>query len=121
AAVIDAHAHGAAADRAAMIDTIVKAGLGEAWERAVALVRKTRLWPALEDAREAFTQALHLQLSSGALHKELKAAEAALATDPTEENYRHLVEVQAQLQGVQAQEALIDGFGVSSGRAARNF
>jgi DNA primase len=104
----------------------VKAGLGEAWERAVALVRRTRLWPALEDAalddaREAFTQALHLQLSSGALHKELKAAEAAFATDTTEENYRHLVEVQAQLRSVQAQEALIDGFGVSSGRAARSF
>ena len=66
-------------------------------------------------------QALHLQLSSGALHKELKAAEAALATDPTEENYRHLVEIQAQFRAVQAQEALIDGFGVSSGRAGRNF
>jgi DNA primase len=126
AAVIDAHAHGAAADRDTMIQTIVKAGLSEAWERAVALVRRTRLWPALEDAalddaREAFAQALHLQLSSGALHKELKAAEAAFATDTTEENYRHLVEVQAQLRAVQAQEALIDGFGVSSGRAARSF
>jgi DNA primase len=126
AVVIDAHAHGLAADRQGTIDTIVKAGLGDAWERAVGLVRKTRLWPALEDAalddaREAFAQALHLQLSSGALHKELKAAEAALATDPTEENYRHLVEIQAQFRAVQAQEALIDGFGVSSGRAGRSF
>jgi DNA primase len=126
AAVIDAHAHRAAADRATMIETIVKAGLGEAWERAVALVRRTRLWPALEDAalddaREAFRQALHLQVSAGALHKELKAAEAALAADPTDENHRHLVEIQAQFRAVQAQEALIDGFGVSSGRAARNF
>jgi DNA primase len=63
----------------------------------------------------------HLQRSAGALHKELKAAEAALATDPTEENYRHLVEIQAQFRDVQAPEALVDGFGVSSGRVARNF
>lgn len=70
---------------------------------------------------DAFLQALHLQRSARTLHKELKAAEAALATDPTEENYRHFVEIQAQFRDVQAPEALIDGFGVSSGRAARNF
>jgi DNA primase len=126
AAVIDAHAHGLAGDRQAMVQAIGNAGLGEAWDRAVALIRKARLWPALEeaaldDAREAFRQALHLQLSAGALHKELKAAEAALATDPTDDNYRHFVEIQSQLRAVQAQDALIDGFGVSSGRAARNF
>jgi len=126
AALIDAHAHGMAGDRVATIEAIENAGLGEAWERAVNLIRRARLWPALEDAafddaREAFTQALHLQRSAGALHKELKAAEAVLATDPTEENYRHFVEIQAQFRDVQAPEALIDGFGVSSGRAARNF
>jgi DNA primase len=62
-----------------------------------------------------------LHRSARTLHKELKAAEAALATDPTEENYRHLVEIQTQFRDVQTPEALIDGFGVSSGRAARNF
>jgi DNA primase len=125
AAIIDAHAHGVAGDRQATVEAIVSAGLGDAWQRALLHVRNARLWPALEDAalddaREAFAQALHLQLRSGALHKELKAAEAALANDPTEENYRHLVEIQAQFRAVQAQEALIDGFGVSSGRAGRN-
>ena len=108
----------------ATVEAIGAAGLTEAWLRALTHVRNARLWPALEDAaledaREAFIQALHLQLSSGALHKELKAAEAALATDPTEENYRHLVEIQAQFRDVQATEALIEGFGVSSGRAGR--
>lgn len=126
AAVIDAHAHGIAGDRKATVEAIAVAGLSDAWERALTHVRNARLWPALEDAalddaREAFTQALHLQLSSGALHKELKAAEVALATDPTEANYRHLVEIQTQFRAVQAQDALVDGFGVSSGRAGRNF
>ena len=78
------------------------------------------MWPALEeagldDARDAFAQALHLQRSARTLHKELRAAEAALATDPTEENYRHFVEIQAQFRDVQTPEALIEGFGVSSG------
>ena len=90
----------------------------------MALIRRTRQWPALEnaaieDARDAFNQVLHLHRSQRTLHRELKQAEAALASDPTEENYRHLVEIQAQFRDVQATEALIEGFGVSSGRAGR--
>jgi DNA primase len=42
-----------------------------------------------------------------------------LANDPTDENYRHLVEIQVQLKDMQATEALIEGFGVTSGRAGR--
>jgi DNA primase len=34
-----------------------------------------------------------LQRSARTLHKELKVAETALATDPTDENYRNLVEI----------------------------
>ena len=103
------------------IAAIERAGCGEIWERAVALVRKARQWPALEDAaledaRDAFAQALHLHRSARTLHKELKQAEVALATEPTDENYRHLVEIQAQFRDVQATEALIEGFGDSSGR-----
>jgi DNA primase len=125
-AIIDAHAHGNAGDRLGAIETMRAAGLGDAWEKAVGLIRRARMWPALEeagldDARDAFAQALHLQLSAGTLHKELRAAEAALATDPTDENLRHFVEIQAQFRDVQTPEALIDGFGVSSGRAARSF
>ncbi|TJW87427.1 MAG: DNA primase, partial [Mesorhizobium sp.] len=101
-----------------------RAGCGEIWARVVALIKRARQWPALEtagldDARDAFSQALHLQRSARTLHKELKQAEAALASDPTDENYRHLVEIQAQFRDVQATEALIEGFGVSSGRAGR--
>ena len=99
-------------------------GLGETWSRAVMLVRGAHQWPALadatlEDAREAFVQALHLQRSSGSLHKELKAAEMALATDPTDENYQRLIEIQAHIRDAQSTEALIEGFGVTSGRVAR--
>jgi DNA primase len=126
AALLDAMAHDAANSRADVVATLRKAGHGERLEQAVTLARRARLWPVLEeaalgDAREAFLQALHLQRSAGALHRELKAAEMALAAEPTDENFRHFVEVQSQLRDAQATEALIEGFGVQSGRAGRGF
>jgi DNA primase len=124
AALLDALAHDLAADSGVVVGVIDRAGCRDIWERAVTLVKRARQWPALEgaaidDARDAFGQALHLHRTARTLHRELKQAETALATDPTDENYRHLIEVQAQFRDVQATEALIEGFGVSSGRAGR--
>ncbi len=124
--LLDAMAHNLANNRDTVIVYLERAGCGEIWARATELMKKTRQWPALEgaaleDAREAFAQALHLHRSAGTLHKELKAAEMALANEPTDENYRHLVEIQAQFRDVQATEALIEGFGIPSGRAGRSF
>ncbi|MDQ6436446.1 DNA primase [Mesorhizobium sp. LHD-90] len=125
AAIVDAVAHGQAGDRDSLRKALGASGMDDIWERAVLLVRRARQWTALEDAavedaREAFAQALHLQRSARTLHKELKLAEAALATEPTDENYRHLIEIQAQFKDLQATEALIEGFGVLSGRADRS-
>lgn len=119
--LLDTLAHNTQAGREALVGAFGLAGLGEVWERAVALVKRTRQWPALaeaaeEDARDAFAQALHLHLSTRVLHRELKAAETALAADPSDENYRHLVEVQMQMRDAQSADALIEGFGVPSGR-----
>ncbi len=125
AGLLDAIAHGEAADREHLVAALERRELGSTWEAAQALVRRARQWPALpeaalDDAREALAQALHLHHSAGALHKELKAAEAALASEPTEENYRQLLEIQTQFRDVQSIEALIEGFGVLSGRAGRS-
>ncbi|RVD43625.1 DNA primase, partial [Mesorhizobium sp. M4B.F.Ca.ET.019.03.1.1] len=124
AAILDAMAHDAADERGAVIATIERAGCGGIWGRAVELIKRARQWPALEtaaleDARDAFNQALHLQRSARTLHRELKQAQAALDADPSDENFRHLIEIQAQFNDVQATEALIEGFGVSSGRVGR--
>ncbi|MCT7374900.1 DNA primase [Chelativorans salis] len=124
-ALLDALAHGVAHEREALREALDAAGAGGALEQAEMLVRRANQWPALpdaalEDAREAFLQTLHLHRSAGFLHKELKVAEQALANEPTEENYRHLVEIQAELRNVQATEALIEGFGLLSGRAGRS-
>jgi DNA primase len=64
-------------------------------------------------------QALALHRRSRTLHKDLKAAEAALASDPTDDNYRHLLDIQRQIRDASATEALIEGFGVASGRGGR--
>ncbi|MGH8327498.1 MAG: hypothetical protein ACRET2_12115, partial [Steroidobacteraceae bacterium] len=61
--------------------------------------------------------ALHRQWHS--LVKELKDAETALGQDSSESNYLRLVDVKARLARMDGTEALIEGFGVSSGRGAR--
>ena len=124
AVLLDVLAHDMANDRASVIQAIERAGLGPVWTQAADLVRRTRHWPVLEDAapedaREAFLQALHLHRTASTLHMELKAAETALASEPTDENYRHLLDIQTQFRDVQATEALIEGFGLASGRTSR--
>ena len=84
------------------------------------------LWPAMvaasdEDALKGWLQALTLHRRQRTLHKELKDAEAALAREPSEANLARLVDIQNQLASTEGTEALIEGFGASSGRAARVF
>jgi len=62
---------------------------------------------------------LHRQWNS--LTKELKDAEQALGQDNTEGNYLRLRDVKARLSRMDGTEALIEGFGTSSGRPARSF
>lgn len=123
--ILDAVAHNPAHDREVLLRKIEADGLLPIWQQAEARVKSAYMWPALEnaaldDAREAFAQTLHLHRRAGSLHKELKAAELALANDWNEEDARHLVEIQAELSNLQATEALIEGFGILSGRANRS-
>jgi DNA primase len=61
--------------------------------------------------------ALHRQWHS--LTRELKDAETALCQDNSETNYTRLLDVKARLSSLDGTEALIEGFGASSGRPAR--
>ena len=72
---------------------------------------------ALEDVRTGFEQMLALHRKT-MLERELKAAELALAEDPSEQNLLHLNEIREELRSSQGQEAAIEGFGEASGRAA---
>src|SRR3954454_4535547 len=98
-AVLDAEANNVEGNKIAFTEHISVAGFGEIFDRAESLVRKARMWPALNnadiaDARDAFLQLLTLHRTASTLHKELKRAEEALGSDPTEENYQHLLDVQ---------------------------
>jgi len=79
-----------------------------------------RLGAAPEDVAAFWTHVLTLHRRSRTLHKELKSAEQALGSEPSEENFLWLRDVQERLAGVEGTEALIEGFGTSSGRPARS-
>ena len=76
---------------------------------------------AFEDARDGWHQAYVLHLKNQTLHTELKAAERALADENSQENLDRMLLIQQELSRSDGLEALIDGFGVSSGRPARGF
>jgi DNA primase len=62
-------------------------------------------------------QLLALHRQSHSLLKELKDAEHALGQESTDANYSWLRDVKARLSDIEGTEALIEGFGVSSGRS----
>src|SRR5690606_6516055 len=101
AALLDAMAYGVAHQRDALVEAIRVAGLGDSWERATALVRRARMWPALEDAalddvREAFGQAVALYSRSRELRQQRASIQQALAeaTESGEEqSCQHLLHV----------------------------
>ncbi len=125
-AVLDALAHAHLDDGAAMRHALAAAGHGELIDTLETAVKGARLWTATalaaeDDAREALRQALHLHQRARALHKELRAVEAALETDETGELFGRLADIRNQLLKAEATEALIDGFGLSSGRPPGGF
>ncbi len=84
------------------------------------------LWQLLpnagfEDARDGWLQSHILHLKNQTLNKELKVAERALAEDDSQENLERLLQIQQELSRSDGIEALIDGFGASSGRTNRGF
>ena len=82
-------------------------------------------WPARPgaaagDVEQWFAHVITLHRKSGALHRELKDAERALGSEPSEETLAWLKDVQERLAALDGAEAEIEGFGVSSGRGMRS-
>ena len=128
AALLDAMAHGVPHEREALIASFGTAGVDDAWQRAVALVRKAREWTALEtaaidDVREAFGQAIALYSRVRELREQRASVQQALAeaTERGEEqscqNLLHVLNtISMDIANMERLEALVEGFGVSSGR-----
>ncbi len=123
-AVIDVYADGQPHSRDEILAELDRRMLLEPFQACEAKLQGVRLWSflasaALEDAREAVRQALHLQHRYLSLHRELRAAEAALATEGDNVAHAQLVEIHREINNLAGTEALIDGFGLLSGRPAK--
>ncbi len=99
--------------------------LGTLLARVEAAITHPSDWPAQPDAAQEdvsrwWTHVVTLHRKSRTLHKELKEAEHALGSEPSEENLAWLRDVQGRLSALEGSEALIEGFGTLSGRAVRS-
>ena len=116
---LDPECYESAAALAAALET---RGAGEAMRRVLEAASRMPDWWSLSaeaeiaDAELVFRQCLALQRKAGALHRELKSAEAALAVDPTEQNFARLLDIKSSLADLASAEAAVDGYGEMSGR-----
>jgi len=76
---------------------------------------------AAEDVLLTWKQLVALHRQWHSLTRELKDAELALGSDNSEANYTRLLDVKARLSTLDGTEALVEGFGASSGRPVRTF
>jgi DNA primase len=124
-ALVDIAAHAAAADAEAVQAELAGRGLTEVMGRIDASITTQSVWGARPDAAPedvlvTWQQLVALHRQWHLLTRELKDAEQALGQDSSEGNYLRLRDVKARLANMDGTEALIEGFGASSGRGARS-
>jgi DNA primase len=123
--LIDIFAHGAASDGEAMIAELGRRGLTEVAARMSKAITTPSVWGAQSEAAPddvlmTWKQLVALHRQWHSLIKELREAEQALGQETTEANYSWLQDVKARLAVLDGTEALIEGFGASSGRPVRS-
>src|SRR5665213_2698956 len=128
-ALIDIAAH-SAGHAAALTPDALKAelagrGLAETMERVAAAITTHSVWgagpdAAADDVLVTWQQLVALHRQWNSLTRELKDAEQALGEDASDANYLRLRDVKARLSNMDGTEALIEGFGASSGRGVRS-
>jgi DNA primase len=130
-ALIDAFAYGAEefahdgdAGRAGVLAELNRRGFDSVIARVERTITTQSVWgarpeAAREDVLLTWKQLVALHTGLRTLIRELKDAELALGQDNTEANYARLCDVKARLSTLDGTEALVEGFGVSSGRSSR--
>jgi DNA primase len=124
-ALVDIAAHAAAADAETVRAELAGRGLTEVMGRIDASITTQSVWGARPDAAPedvlvTWQQLVALHRQWHSLTRELKDAEQALGQDSSEGNYLRLRDVKARLANMDGTEALIEGFGASSGRGAHS-
>jgi DNA primase len=125
-ALLDIAAHASALDAGALRAELAGRNLTEAMDRiAQSITTPSSVWgtqpeAAPDDVLVTWQQLVALHRQWHSLTKELKDAEQALGQDGSEANYLRLRDVKARLSKMEGTEALIEGFGASSGRGVRS-
>jgi DNA primase len=115
----------AEAERAALTGELTRRGFTDLLKRIERTITTPSVWGAQPQAAAAdvlptWKQLIALHRQWHSLTRELKDAETALGQDNTEANYARLRDVKARLTSLEGTEALIEGFGASSGRPVRS-
>jgi DNA primase len=123
--LIDIFAHNESLDAEAIEVELGRRGLAEMIARLGRAITTASVWGARagaapDDVLMTWKQLIALHRQGHSLTKELRDAEQALAQDPSEANYSWLQDVKARLSALDGTEALIEGFGASSGRPVRS-
>jgi DNA primase len=124
-ALIDIFAHDAGADRDTMQAELLGRGFADVITRMRRAVTTAAVWGAGQEAAgddvlATWKQLIGLHHQWNSLTRELKDAEQALGQDANEANYAWLRDVKARLSAMDGTEAMIEGFGASSGRPSRS-
>jgi DNA primase len=124
-ALLDILTHDGQPDTEQLKSSLAATGNGELMTRIAIAITTTSVWGARADAAPAdvlmtWKQLIALHRQWHSLIKELVDAEHALGQETTEANYSWLKDVKERLSAIDGTEALIEGFGSSSGRSAPN-
>ncbi|WP_424629400.1 DNA primase [Bradyrhizobium sp. SYSU BS000235] len=119
------HTDDPAAERDRLQASLEKSGYSEQIQKVERAITTKNVWgaqagAAVEDVLPTWHQLVALHRQWHSLLRELKDAELALGQDSSEANYGWLRDVKARLAEVDGLEALIEGFGESSGRFQRS-
>jgi DNA primase len=126
AAFANDHHHGDESEQSEkMRQDLVNAGFTEQLQQVEKAITTKDVWAAQpgaarEDVLSTWTQLVALHRQWHSLLRELKDAELALGEEASEANYAWLRDVKGRLSEVDGIEALIEGFGESSGRFLRS-
>ena len=119
--LIDSAALGSGLDGTDLRAHLRQTGSGPLLDRLESQAKRLNEWflgsgAAQDDARTGLRQMIALHRKTVTLERELRAAEAAFAADPTEEKLNALKAVREQVSSHAGSEAQIEGFGAASGR-----
>ncbi|WP_341989506.1 DNA primase [Azorhizobium sp. AG788] len=119
-ALLEAHLDGAE-DSDALAAHLSREDLDALAQRVRALANPRMDWPVYpntgaEDVRLWWSQRSALHRKAYTLSRELREAERSLGEDPSEANFAWLRDVRERLSAAEGTEALVEGFGATSGR-----